>query len=432
MSETEVDRFFKIMKDQNKMNKERYFEYIQFDLKFFDRLFDETNQTKNELEETKEELEQAKMKLKEAVDDIKQTKSEINKYTQSVIVAGFDKYNQLGVKSNNINKTGMPIISPPLILSYDHSSLLSYSIYNSHSVLVKKDGSLHGIGYNTDGIICGSLTKTEISQFTEFSINDKDDHQLTPISAVCSYNGTLYMLSKSTGIGKQLVYCDSEINGGNPIFLDIGNHEPIALFGGCLHAAAISKEGEIIFIQRELVKNSPNSLISAVSIPNNEKAKSIACCDDSIIVLSSNDRVFSSPVDSESNILSFSIVEELAGEEIVCISGMYNHFLAVSKEGRVFGCGSNANGRLSLGKETKSVSSFTEILTLGGYQIRSAYAGYSHSLFETCEGQILSCGSNVSGQLLINKCPSDDVYSPTETTIRGGAPIFFDNQNPYR
>ena len=69
------------------------------------------------------------------------------------------------------------------------------------------------------------------------------------------------MLSKSTGIGKQFVYCDSEINSGNPIFFDIGNHEPVTLYGGRLHTAAISIDGKIIFIHCESVKKSPNSLI---------------------------------------------------------------------------------------------------------------------------------------------------------------------------
>ena len=95
--------------------------------------------------------------------------------------------------------------------------------------------------------------------------------------------------------------------------------------------------------------------------------------------------------------------------------------MAVSKEGRVFGCGSNEHGKLGIGKETKSVLSFTEISSLGRYEIKSAYAGYSHSLFITQTGQILLCGYNSGGQLLLSSGPGEDVYLPTETTIKCSA-----------
>ena len=353
---------------------------------------------------------------------LNQTERKRKTTTTTIIVGGDDEYNQLGEKPNNKNEDGTPVISPPLNLSLDSSSLLSYSVYCDHSVLVTRGGSLLGIGDNSDGRISSSLTKTEISQFTEFSIKDDSGRQLAPISAVCSQCGTLYMFSKISGDGRQLVYCDKDIKGGDPVFLDIGDEEPVSLFGGCLYAAAISDKGEVIFINRYAVKNSPNSRIAAVSLPEGEKASSVACLEDSVFVLSSNGRVFSSKIESGSNVLRFSLVSELSGCKIVWVSGTRGHCLAVSKEGRVFGLGSNEDGRLGLGEETESVSSFTEISSLLGYEIRAAYAGFSHSLFETREGKILSCGSNFYGQLLLSSGPSKEkVYSPRETTITGGA-----------
>ena len=55
------------------------------------------------------------------------------------------------------------------------------------------------------------------------------------------------------------------------------------------------------------------------------------------------------------------------------MSGTHNNFLAVSKDDRVFVCGSNEFGQLYLGKETESVLSFTEIYSLVGYEIMTAY-----------------------------------------------------------
>lgn len=84
--------------------------------------------------------------------------------------------------------------------------------------------------------------------------------------------------------------------------------------------------------------------------------------------------------DDNSNNLNFSLVEELSGKEIVYLSGAYKHYLAVSKAGHVFCCGSNDRGRLGLGKDISKVFSFTEISSLREYDITEAYAGSYHSL----------------------------------------------------
>ncbi|KAK8850000.1 hypothetical protein M9Y10_018594 [Tritrichomonas musculus] len=62
----------------------------------------------------------------------------------------------------------------------------------------------------------------------------------------------------------------------------------------------------------------------------------------------------------------------------------------------------NDCGQLGLGKGIRYVSSFTEISSLFSHKIRAAYAGGSHSLFETREGKIISCGYNDHGQLLLS------------------------------
>ena len=55
-------------------------------LKQFKQIKEDYYQTKVKLEQTKEEL-------KKAIDEIKQIKSDKNKYTQSIIVSGLDRYN---------------------------------------------------------------------------------------------------------------------------------------------------------------------------------------------------------------------------------------------------------------------------------------------------------------------------------------------------
>ena len=171
------------------------------------------------------------------------------------------------------------------------------------------------------------------------------------------------------------------------------------------------------FISHYSIKNSPEQKITAVSLPDNEKPSSVALCDYSVIVLSSKGRVFKSDVENGSSVLRFSAVEELTSEKIVCISGLLSHFFSVNEKGNVFGLESNGCGELGFDKKIKSVSSFKNISSLEGYNIRASYAGFSHSLFETNEGKILSCGHNKFAQLLLSREERENVYFPLKTII---------------
>ena len=403
LREDKVDEMIEFIDEQEENSRKKYLEYIPFDLSLI----------KNE------KCKQSKQKLDEYKREMNKTKH----YTKSILVCGLDDYDQLGVKTNKeVNDTWS--IYPPMNLSIDPASILSFSVYIYHSVIVMNDGSLKGIGENSEGQINPELQRSIIDKFTDFCIKDSNNHRLDAVSAVCYTYGTLYMVSKSGSHNneRQLVLCDCSINNGNPVFLDIGKHQPVSLFGGIDLLAAIGSEGEVIFIDHFWIKKSPNSPIEVVSLPDGEKASSVACLKLSVVVLSSSGRVFNSPV-GLNGVLNFSIVSELADHEIICVSGTYEHCLAVSKEGRVFACGSNEYGEIGLGERIKSVSSFTEISSLRRYKIKAAYAGYCFSLFQTKNGKILACGRNYCGELLFSKEPNkiDSIYLPIETTIKEGA-----------
>ena len=369
-------------------------------------------------ENTKKELSQSERRLKHLKEETHRAKSEKKQHAQAIVAGGLNVNGGLGAESNSKTPNGYPIISPPAKLPLDPSSLRSYSANSCHSVAVTNGGSLLGAGAKCR--ISSSLGG-DASHFTEFSIRDSSGSPLDPVSAVCTACGTLYMLAKRRGSGRQLVLCDEYINGGREVFLDIGDHAPVALFGGFHHAAAICEEGEVIIINRYSVKKSPGSRIEAARLPGREKASSVACCRDSVFALSASGRVFASGVGVSGCVPVFTDVAELSGKEIVCVSGTYEHCLAVSKEGRVFGRGSNSRGQLGLGRGTGEVSSFTEISSLGRREIRSASAGDFHSLFETREGKILSCGRNGCGELLLSGGRGGDVHSPAEAAVAGCA-----------
>lgn len=128
-----------------------------------------------------------------------------NRYTQIIYVGGHNDEMQLGVTSNLKYEDGFQIVCPPLKLFTDYSSLLSYSTYIHHTVIVLKNGKMAAVGDNRSGQICNSLPKKIICEFTEFSIVD---YILNPISAVCYYSGSVYMLS-NTQNEIMLALCES-------------------------------------------------------------------------------------------------------------------------------------------------------------------------------------------------------------------------------
>ena len=169
------------------------------------------------------------------------------------------------------------------------------------------------------------------------------------------------MASKSGG-QNQLVLCHQDA-GKTDVFLDAGDKQPVALFGGFWNAAAIASDGEIIFVNPLAVKGG-SSRVQSFCLPGGEKASSVACCRECVFVLSSGGRVFASHFEKRSSTLSFSAVPELGDKEIVCLSGSYDHCLAVSSDCRVFARGSNSDGQLGLGKGAGDAPQFVEIESL--------------------------------------------------------------------
>ena len=93
-------------------------------------------------------------------------------------------------------------------------------------------------------------------------------------------------------------------------------------------------------------------------------------------------------------------------QEIVCVSGTHDHYLAVSKQGGVFGCGVG-----------KTKNQFHHLID----EIKAAYAVFDHSLFLTREGKIISCGSNQFRELLLSSGPGKFSDSLAVTNIISGA-----------
>lgn len=396
-----------LIKDVNE-NKQREINQCREEYQeMIDKIYSQKAESDRHIQKIKEEFNQSKEELKQAKEKLVERKG-----TLSIIVVGSDNYNQLGGMPNN---SGM-FINPPVMHPIDPSTILSFSIFVSHSVIVTKDGKLLGISNNETGNINGDfLQKTKYNYFAEFSFNDINGNKLTPLCAACFGRGTVYMLKKNDGNGKQLILCSEN---KNTIYLEIGNEEPVALFTGFDYSAAITINGGIIIINPNDPKNSPNNTLTPFYLPDGEKASQLACCKSFVVALSENGRVFKSDYNINIYELNFTEVAELVGSKVVSLSGVFEHCIAVTDDSRVFGYGSNYRGRLAMPFNTNNVSSFTLIQCLQNQNIYEAYAGTYHTLFRLKNGKILAVGDNQGGQLL-PKAKLDDIMvcMPIESSI---------------
>lgn len=338
-------------------------------------------------------------------------------------ICGSNKYFGLGEESNT-DSPYEPCISPPLLSHINVHLLQSYSVFSNHSVMITKEGDAFGVGSNENGQIIEGLSNQVHEKEKHFEIFDFYGNQCQIISAVCGHDYTLYLVSSESFPNNQLVYVYSGENNNRPLFLNINGRNPICLYGGWKTSAAIDSE-EGLFVITKSVFKSPNHSIKRSFLPKNEQVISVACCNTFVVVATSSGRVFGSSLEEleagKTSRLVFSPVTELEDEEIIEVSGTVETCLAVSKEGRVFGLGSNEWGQIGLGTTRRLSSKFTLITSLRNYNIISASAGCFHSLFVTSHGKVLACGNNGCGQLNLRKGASRDMeYVPVESMIKNG------------
>lgn len=308
-------------------------------------------------------------------------------------------------------------------LTVDVNSILSFSVYSNHAVWVNKDGQGYAVGDNRGYAIIGTLQEKEYFETTKFDFIDDEQKPCKLLSVVCGACYTLYHVQPhELGEGTRLAFVEWNKSQGKPLFLNIARWDAIRLFGGRETAAAIGTNGSIVVIT-DVVFDSPNESPPILFLPGKERASCVACTRTYIFGLSLTGKLSSCHISLNGQIESaFIPVKELEGIKCVQISGMWDHCFAVTEDGRVFAFGTNASGQIGLGSQIKSVNTFTYVETLSQYKIKSAFAGYMHSLFITEDGSVLACGRNSFGQLFLESGSDKNVfYTPIQTSIKSGA-----------
>ena len=159
-------------------------------------------------------------------------------------------------------------------------------------MIITKNGELFASGVNSKGEIIGLLPKEELKTFTKFEIKDENNQVWNPMSAAACCESTLYLVSSTESNSKnKIAYSYAHTKTAFPVFQNIGDSNPIALYSGFFNAAAIDSEGSILYFP-EYYYDSPLPQIDPVTLPNNEKAIGCAFCHCHALALSQNGHVF--------------------------------------------------------------------------------------------------------------------------------------------
>lgn len=335
---------------------------------------------------------------------------------EKVEVCGRNNNFGISEKSNHRTHEGDDYVYPACKFEMDPSKINSYSLFNK-TLVVTNEGIATAIGDNSKSQISGSLPKRVLSTFTDMKIRDSHNKECKVLSAVCGNNYAFYIISSIEDESKKgLAYAHANLDKEFPVVLNIRDAIPVSIYGGYSDCAAITSVGSVIYIHNSLWE-STSTQIEPFLLPENEKAVSVVCCYNFVFVLSARGRVFISKSEPD---LVFSEIPEFKDKKIVSISGIFQHCLAVTDDGKVFVRGGDLsnNGYLGLGKNIKSPDKFKEIKSLNKYKIVAVYAGTNHSLFQTEDGLILGCGDNTYGQLLLSSGPCrQKTYRPVETIV---------------
>ena len=362
-----------------------------------------------------------------------------------MLVAGLNTYyNLFAFPNNSEDEVVKKYVNPPrnIFLNTNSSKpdVLSISFYFDHSVIVFKNGQIAGIGNNKEGKL-GPFFDRLIYNNLSYSNGFIDTFF---ISAVCGAWYTLYMHTNENKESPRATICFSDDFGNNDfLYADVSTllsdpkMVPVAIFGGNEKSAIIDEKGNVILISKEIdidlsssYSNFNSSTSSLLSTPFSkikceylyfprsffsEKAVSVACCDNFTIVLTKSGKLYGNgKINQENNrhvtesdkakgitdrncLLE---IEEMRGQNVVQISGTFQHSLAVTLDGRVFCVGSNFNGQLGVGPEIKNTWEFIEITEISGkYRIINTSSGSGHSIMISDKGEVLTCGNNGYGQL---------------------------------
>lgn len=321
----------------------------------------------------------------------------------------------LGIKQKIYNSTSITATDQISIFDIEVTSILSFSIFNSHAVLITKIGELFGIGDNTECQISPSLPREKLDCFTRFTIKDEQNRLCIPVAVTCGSYCTLYLVVNPEDKNRnQLMFSASYIHDKEKlpeiIYTRTDSHIT-TLYGDYEGSYIIYSDGSYSYVSYNLIKTYPFVLDKKFLKTGEIPIRFALHCVNYTLTSKGNVYFYDSY-----------LINDLESIEIVDIVSSINRCFAISNKGKVYVSASNNDEYHGLGKCVKGTFNFTELECLKEYEIVAASTSWFHTLFLTKTGKVLAMGSNKDGELLLESGPSNEpFYFPVETSIKENA-----------
>lgn len=322
----------------------------------------------------------------------------LKKKKMAVVSAGSDSGSRLG-------RGGDPGYPAPIDI--DTNGIICLAVGWRHNIILYEDGSAVGWGNNEDnqlGISCNETLKPlPLTVFKEYKLSWV--HCGDKITVVLTDNGDVYALGSSYGAipvrlhtSASAVYCTCGV--GMVYALDSN---------GDIFVCSSSSGNGILYHLAEPVCDiaAGGSFCLAVTINGKAYARGndAACgCGNS------------HPGDS------FVPISSLSGISVSRVFAYCKHSVVLSRDGRVFVCGTNKDSRIGLDKSIQTQKTFQQLNFFDNLRVTEVGCGDSHTVFVTEDGDVYGCGVSEDGRTFTGK--AQNVETPQKSLPLGGRASF--------
>ena len=294
----------------------------------------------------------------------------------------------------------------PAPIDIDPNGIICLAVGWRHNIILREDGSAFGWGTNEDNQLGISSQETlspqPLTVFEQYKLSWV--HCGDKITVVMTDNGEVYAIGSSYG--------------KKPVRLHMSAFAVYCTCGvGMVYA--LDSNGDIFVCS----SSSGNGILYHLPEPVCDIAAGGSFC----LAVTISGRAYARGNDAACGCGSshpggsFVLIPSLVGILVSRVFAYCKHSIVLSRDGRVFVCGSNTDGRIGLNTSTQQ-SLFQQLHFFDNLRVCEVGCGDSHTVFVTEDGDVYGCGVSEDGRTFTGKAPT--VRVPKKSLPLGGRASF--------